>query len=273
MTQMMKTVEDVRAFWDANPLLTGELEELAGTEAWFRAFDRIKNDLFAGDLSDWVPSDLGGKKMLDIGCGPGYWNRIFGKMNVEYHGIDISPRSVGMAERSREIFGLRGDLRVGNAERLDFADGTFDFVLSEGVIHHTPDTEACVREIFRVLKKGGTARVGLYYKSAVLRSPVLFGSCLWVMRLLKVGLKGRGREKMAAASSPEEFVRIYDGADNPIGKAYTRGELRKMFGSFSRIEMSRYYFPQRALPVRMPRFFQKVLNSLFGTMILVKLQK
>ena len=39
---MDKTIDDVRLFWDANPLLTGELDADAGSEQWFRCFDNIK---------------------------------------------------------------------------------------------------------------------------------------------------------------------------------------------------------------------------------------
>ena len=50
---MDKTIDDVRSFWDANPLLTGELDAAVGSEEWFRHFDEIKtNEIFAGDLSD-----------------------------------------------------------------------------------------------------------------------------------------------------------------------------------------------------------------------------
>ena len=177
---MDKTIDDVRLFWDANPLLTGELDADAGSEQWFRCFDNIKtHEAYAGNLFEWIPSAIEGKRILDVGCGPGYWNRILGKMNVEYHGIDISPKTIEMAKKSKELFGLQGLLNVGNAEHLDFPDEYFDFIISEGVIHHTPNTQGCVNEIYRVLKKNGEAHVGLYYKNVLLRSRVMFtfGAC------------------------------------------------------------------------------------------------
>ncbi len=269
-----KTIDDVRKFWNANPLLTGELSEQAGTKKWFEAFDEIKtSDIFLDDLSDWVYPALEGKTILDVGTGPGYWNRRLGKMNLTYYGIDISSKSVEMAKKSQAIFGLHGSLQEGNAEELPFEDGFFDHVLSEGVLHHTPETQKCIDEVHRVLKDGGTACVSLYYKNIFLRSPAAFKTVLSLMRIFHIGLKGRGREKMSFASSPEELIRMYDGAENPIGKAYTKAEMKKMFSKFREMELSLYYIPLRAFPVKMPRALIKALSKRFGLMILAKVRK
>lgn len=271
---MANTIDDVRSFWDANPLLSGELEEPMGSEAWFRKLDAIKTThVFGGDLSHWIPRDVEGKRVLDVGCGPGYWNRLLAGRQVEYHGIDISSVTIQLALRSQEIFRCGGCLAVGNAESLDFPAGYFDLVLSEGVIHHTPNTQACVEEIYRVLRSGGNARVGVYYKNLILRSSLLFGFSQWLLRLFNVYLKGRGREQMLSAASAEDFVRMYDGKDNPIGKAYTQHELRQLFGKFSKVSFQRYYFPLRAIGVNLPKPLIRLLNSTFGLMILVKAEK
>ena len=271
---MSKTIEDVRRFWDANPLRVGEIDEPVGTEAWFLEFDRIKTqDVFLGHVEKWTPARPAGKRVLDVGCGPGYWGRLFGRMGVEYYGIDISPNAVELARESQRIFGFKGDIRVGNAEDTGFEDGYFDFVVSEGVIHHTPNTEKCIDEIHRVLKDGGGARIGLYYKSAILRSRVLFRLAQLLMRAVGVGLKGRGRTAMGLAESPEEFVRMYDGRENPIGKAYGKPELLSMFSRFSDIRLSRYYFPWRALPVKPPLWVRRILGRRLGLMVLVELRK
>lgn len=262
---MSNSIESVRSFWDENPLLVGEIKYQVGSENWFKEFDRIKtDDIFCGDLHDWVPKGLIGKKVLDIGCGPGYWNRIFGKMDLEYFGIDISPKTVELAKESKTIFETKGEIAEGNAESLQFKTGEFDFVVSEGVIHHTPDTQKCIDEIYRVLKKGGV--IGLYYKNFILRSPFLFSIVLSFMRILSVSLKGRKREGMVSAKDPDDFVRMYDGGDNPIGKAYSKTELRKMFSRFASIEFVQYYFPARALKIGIPNWLHRLLAKHLGLM-------
>ena len=93
------------------------------------------------------------------------------------------------------------------------------------------------------------------------------------MRIFKITLKGRGREEMCNATNAGELVRMYDGKDNPIGKAYTKDEVKKMFSMFSKLEFTVYYLPLRAFRLRLPAFIHHWLASIFGLMILVKGEK
>lgn len=270
----MKTIDDVRSFWDANPLLTGEIEAEVGTREWFQEFDAIKKSVFLNDLSKFIgPNLVANKKVLDIGCGPGFWNRQLSNSNCDYYGIDISKNSVELALASQKIFHCPGSLRVGNAEQLEFDDNSFDHIVSEGVIHHTPDTNKCVQEIYRVLRKGGTCSISLYYTNFILRHTSIFNLCTALSHLVGVGLKGRGRSTMMRAKSPQEFVRIYDGAENPIGKSYTKDEVLSMFSSFKDLKLSLYYFPSRAFPFKLPDFFWRWMANNLGLMILIEAKK
>jgi ubiquinone/menaquinone biosynthesis C-methylase UbiE len=56
---------------------------------------------------------------------------------------------------------------VGDAEALPLPDDSFDRVSSNGVLHHTPDIGAALREVRRVLKPGGEARVILYNRDSL----------------------------------------------------------------------------------------------------------
>jgi SAM-dependent methyltransferase len=263
------TIEDVRRFWDASPLGVGFVRGEVGSLAWFREFDRLKTHYgLLGAIEMFAPPSLNGKRVLDIGCGPGFWARHLIPLGADYTGIDISPRSVELARRSLELYGLRGTIQIGNAEALPFDDASMDAVVSEGVIHHTPDTQACIDEIYRVLRPGGRAAVSVYYRSAVLRSRALFVIATRAMKTLGLVLPGRGREAMADAATPEAFVRMYDGADNPIGKAYTTPELRKAFHRFTTITSRRYFPPPvggiTALPAPLRRAAARV-----GLMVVV----
>jgi SAM-dependent methyltransferase len=244
-----------------------------GSKEWYEEFDRQKtNYALVGALRTFAPVALHGKQVLDVGCGPGFWARHLSRMGAVYTGIDISSRSAGLAKRSLEIFGLSGTVVNGNAESLPFEDESFDAVVSEGVIHHTPNTQACIDEIYRVLRPGGSAVVSVYYRLAILRSRSLFAVARPVMRTLGVVQAGRGREGIADAETPEAFVRMYDGLDNPIGKAYTRSELRSAFGRFRTVSTRRYFIP----PVRPLVSFPAPLRiaiSRMGLMIAVIVSK
>ncbi|MBF0501981.1 MAG: class I SAM-dependent methyltransferase [Candidatus Riflebacteria bacterium] len=270
-----KSLEDVRLFWDSNPLFTGEVKEEVGSEEWFRKLDEIKTrDVFLGNLERWIPGDIRGKKMLDIGCGPGYWQRRFAQTGVLYQGVDISPVSVALARKSQEMFNLPGSTCVGNAEKLEFADASFDYCLSEGVIHHTPDTNACIQEIYRVLKPSGRATFSVYYKSILIRFPMIFRISQFLMRILSVGLSGRARENHSRARSVSEFVRMYDGGENPIGKAYSIQELNTYLKPFRKIKYSLYYFPSRAFnKIPIPYFVQRIISQMMGLLVCIEVQK
>jgi len=128
------------------------------------------------------------RRVLDVGCGPGYWNRVFGEFNLEYCGIDISTSSVELAKISQRIFGLKGKVFVCNAENLAFPSKYFDYIISEDVIHHTPDTQKCIDEIYRVLKDAGTALISVYHQNFILRSKMVFKIVRFFMGLMNIRL-------------------------------------------------------------------------------------
>lgn len=266
----MTDIEQVRAFWDRLPLgADADLGDL-GTRQWAENLDRVKTDIgLAGVLDLFAPSRLRGLRVLDVGCGTGYWARLLIPRGVIYQGVDISPRSVDVARRSVEALGFSSSgIQVGNAEDLPFADGSFDHVVSEGVIHHSPDTQRCIQEIHRVLRANGTGAISVYYRGLVLRSPSLFTMARRTMRLLHVAVPGRQRADMALTSSPEDFVRQYDGVENPIGRAYTAGEVRSMFGAFSSLRIVRYFLPYIRAVELLPRPARALLARRLGLMVL-----
>lgn len=271
----MPTIDDVRQFWDANPLLSGELDNALGSKEWFERFDVIKTYNMQERLDLWIGPDLiEGKRMLDVGCGPGYWCRAVRGRNTTYTGIDISPNSVDLARTSAELFNAACDLRVGNAENLDFQDGTFDHVLSEGVIHHTPDTAQAAKEIVRVLKVGGTATISLYYKNILLRNKVLFRICKWMMQLFNLAIKGRGRDMMRYIKTPDDFIRFYDGASNPIGKGFTFEEAVELVPDNCTIVTTYlYYSPLRAFFRTRFNAINRFFDKHLGLMIAIHFRK
>jgi len=264
----------VRAFWEASPLMIGELPFEPATRDFFLAHEAIyRRDVFpaTGFPSGFFPFPRGAR-VLDIGCGPGIWTRELARRGYATSAIDLTAAAVAITKRSLALFELVADVREGDAESLPFADGSFDGVISHGVIHHTPDTAGCVREIERVLRPGGRAVVSVYYRNLVLRSRLLSrlaGAALggWV------GLPGRGRDDLLRSGDPDEIVRRYDGAANPLGKAFTRTELRAMFDAAGlEVEaMRRFYFPLRAFgrAARLVAPAHRLLAERLGLMVAV----
>lgn len=70
-------------------------------------------------------------------------------------GIDLSPLMLEIARRRARELGLKANLAVGDAQRLDFPDGSFDTVVSTLTLCTVPDDRRAVAEAKRVLRPGG----------------------------------------------------------------------------------------------------------------------
>jgi ubiquinone/menaquinone biosynthesis C-methylase UbiE len=90
-------------------------------------------------------------RVLDVGCGAGAALAPAARVAKSAVGVEISP---AMAERARAA-APTAEVRVGDAQALDFDDGSFDVVLSSFVIFFMPDPTATLREWGRVLAPGG----------------------------------------------------------------------------------------------------------------------
>jgi 2-polyprenyl-3-methyl-5-hydroxy-6-metoxy-1,4-benzoquinol methylase len=109
-----------------------------------------------------------GKKVLEIGCGMGCMAMNWAKNGAEVTAVDLNPVAVSQTRKRFELHGLTGEIREADAENLPFEDGTFDFVYSWGVLHHTPGTPQTISELYRVLKPGGRTGVMLYNRNSFL---------------------------------------------------------------------------------------------------------
>lgn len=87
--------------------------------------------------------------------GLGADHQRFAEAGAVLTGVDLTPHAIEMTRQRFKKLGLKSNLKVGDAECLNFPANSFDIVYSWGVIHHSPDTQKAVNEIFRVLKPGG----------------------------------------------------------------------------------------------------------------------
>ena len=165
---MGANIADVKGFWNANPCHSRLSQETDRR----RYFEEISRRRYQG--RDWhVPvvakfDSFRGKDVLEIGCGIGTDGIEFARNGANYIGVDLTPKSTELAAERFALFGVPGRFEVANAEeRLPFADNSVDHVYSFGVIHHSPTPEKIVREVYRVLRKGGTLTVMLYNRSSI----------------------------------------------------------------------------------------------------------
>ena len=126
-----------------------------------RFFDRL---LFAG-ARKWVCSQAEGD-VLEIGIGTGR-NLPHYRDDVRLTGIELSPAMLEIARaRAREL-GRQVDLRVGDAQALEFADDSFDTVVCTLSLCTIPDDRAAVAQVRRVLRPGGRFLLVSFYAAMV----------------------------------------------------------------------------------------------------------
>ncbi len=154
-----------------------EYEKTTG-EIYGTLFDNYNDDLFLESVELFFNRhrkwgiDLGwleGKTCLDAGCGGGRYLVALAKLKAkEIHGIDISGHAVQVADSRVKRLGFDG-IKVQKSSVMDlpFEDNYFDYVVSSGVIHHTPDPYKSFLELSRVIKPGGKIFLSVYGKGGL----------------------------------------------------------------------------------------------------------
>lgn len=111
-----------------------------------------------------------GKTCLDAGCGsfaPGAQNMLaLGASKV--FAMDVDESIFELAPKYLHSYGERCDLRVGNVLLLEFPNSYFDFVLCNGVLHHTLAPLDGLRQLARVTKPGGILCVSTLGKGGLM---------------------------------------------------------------------------------------------------------
>ena len=104
-----------------------------------------------------------GERVLDLGSGAGTDSLIASQMvgsRGSVTGIDMTPAMLGKARAAAAEMGTTNvEFVESEAESLPFAEGTFDVVISNGVIDLIPDKDAVFAELHRVLVPGGRMQI------------------------------------------------------------------------------------------------------------------
>ena len=143
---------------------------------------------------------------------------------------------------------------IGDGERLPFASETFDVVYSNGVLHHTPDTAGAIREVHRVLRPNGTAKVMLYHRHSL---------NYWVEIVLRRGvfagefLRGRSAEEIMS-----RVIEFSDHDARPLVKVYSRKEAKALFSHFRDVAVEVEQLTREELRLLSPLISDKSLCKL-----------
>lgn len=249
---------EVNAFWselyrsayaNVDAALDGEslLNLLDETEAMFR----YRSTMAVTEI------DLGaiaGKTILEIGSGAGSHSALFAKYGALVTAVDLSLDRVRATARKFELLGelAKGCVALeADAENLPFEDSSFDIVYSNGVLHHSPDTERAISEVYRVLKPEGRAIVMLYCKSSI-----NYWVTLWFGYGVLKGQLRHGVDRLGAASEWGGSER--PAMENPITRCYTFRDMRRLFVRFDDLSLRKSEFAISHLP-KIGKFYKRWL--------------
>ncbi len=198
---MLDIVKDYygRQLQGSADLQTSACCDLASTPDWMKAvLGRIHPEVLQRYYGCGLvcPPLLSGCRVLDLGCGSGRdvyaLSQLVGA-DGSVLGVDMTPEQLDVAKRHqdyhREAFGhaeSNVEFRLGyieNLEALGLADASFDVVVSNCVVNLSPDKDAVLSEVFRLLKPGGEFYFSDIYADRrvperVKQDPLLYGECL-----------------------------------------------------------------------------------------------
>src|SRR2546423_3090147 len=196
-------------------------------------FDAVERHRYT-EYAPWMPKVMGfdefaDARLLEVGCGMGTDLLQFARGGAKVTAVDLTPRSIEISRKHLELYDQLGEFAISDCEYLPFAAESFDVVYSNGVLHHTPDTETAIREIHRVLRPGGLARVMLYHRNSW---------NYWIEIVLHRGLlRGNFLRGRSAQQIMSRFIEINEGGGRPLVKVYSRSQARKMFSMFREVRV------------------------------------
>ena len=149
-------VDRERRFHDA--LILSGKASIATKEWWETPGGRVRFSRRISLLKKHLPTVTAPSRhrILVIGCGDGEWVNTISEF-ADVVGIDISPEIV--ANTNRHLRNPAAEVEVGDAHRLNYADGTFDVCFANSTLHHL-DLHVALPEIRRVLRPGGRLIAG-----------------------------------------------------------------------------------------------------------------
>jgi SAM-dependent methyltransferase len=265
--------ESTVEYWSANQPGLKWLEASDRVSVAPEAYAAIRSDRYEREshLENVAGfDDHAGQTIAEVGCGVGTDGSRFLEGGARYLGLDQSGVAVQTARKTFDMLGLGGVVVQGDATALPFETGAIDFVYSNGVLHHIPDTDGAVREIHRVLRPGGRCLVMLYHRSSfnyrfnilVLRR---FGALLLlvpggahlVSRLTGEPVEILDQHRALLRQHGSSYLTNHqlflsnntDGPGNPLSKVYSVREARALFAAFSKVELEVHYLNLRILPL------------------------
>ncbi len=214
------TKKAVQGFWSEHPcsgLGFNTIEELIEYRKRKDPIIRVFLDDLAFSSDDCI---------LDIGCGQGADVTVMHRRFPSTFGGDLSMGALKSAIRLNSA--LTSKIMQFDARCLPFSAECFEAIYSHGVIHHSPNIEKSIDEIYRVMKHGGRGRVLLYRK---------YSPKGMAVRLVRFLFSSKRFERMFRKVFRNQGSAVDELFLCPVMDMHTRAEVRKLFRQFATVRI------------------------------------
>ena len=209
-------IEQVQNYWDRRPCNIRHSTKPPGSRGYFDEVERRKYFVephiprFA-EFPRWQ-----NKRVLEIGCGIGTDTMNFARHGARVTAVDLSEKSLEMARKRAEVYGLSDRIRFchGSGEALTdvLPAERYDLVYSFGVIHHTPHPDRVLEQIRNYVRPGSAVKIMVYHRYS--------WKVFWILMTYGKGRFWRLAEMVARHSEAETGC--------PVTYTYTKRELREL---------------------------------------------
>ncbi|MDP3956274.1 MAG: class I SAM-dependent methyltransferase [bacterium] len=110
-------------------------------------------------IERYVPA---GASILEVGAAAGDFLSVLDQQGFNVRGVELSARAVALAKKDHGYKLFHGTLF-----EAKFPDGSFDAIVSYHVLEHVPDPQALLREMYRVLKPGGSVVIEVPHATGI----------------------------------------------------------------------------------------------------------
>lgn len=185
--------------------------------------DKASKSLFAKKLDDELPYN---SKILEAGCGTGQLSIFLSRYNRKIFGIDLSKGSLLEAKKFIDKNSIENvNLFRMNIFNLMFEDEYFDYIVSNGVLHHTYNPKLAFEKLTKKLKKDGYIIIGLYHK---------YGRIIQKLRQLMIKFFGSNMKFLDKRfseniSDKKKYAWFLDQYKNPSETTHTLLEVIEWF--------------------------------------------
>ena len=237
-------INKVYKYWNDNPCNIKHSDKLIGTKEYFEEVTKRKYFVEPHILNFVNFSKYRDKEVLEVGCGIGTAGQSFAENGANYTGIDLSDFSIELSKKRFEIFKLTGNFITCDIESINNIENKqFDLIYSFGVLHHTPNINKAISNIYSMLKPNGEFKLMLYAKNSFKYYEIING------------------------------LAQYEAQNNvPIANVYTNDEINELLKDFKNIKIDQdHIFPYKIDEYKKYKYvkkeyFQSIPSDIFRSM-------